>query len=465
VIGSVIGPYRVVEKIGAGGMGEVYLATDTNLGRQVAIKVLPSAVAADAERLARFDREARTLAAINHPNIAAIYGVERAAHSTALVMELVDGPTLADRIAQGPLPLDEALPIAQQIAEALEAAHDQGIVHRDLKPANIKLRPDGVVKVLDFGLAKTVESVVVPSGSGAGRSRSPTITSPAMTQAGMLLGTAAYMSPEQAHGRTVDKRADIWAFGCVLFEMVTGRRAFGGEDITETLAAIVKDQPLLNDVPGPLRTLIGRCLEKDPRRRLRDIGDAMSLAAVAGPSPDEPYTRRRQWLGVAGWVVAGVLLAAFAIATRGRPATGGEMATPVVRSRSNASRTSTTGRQPRLRSRRTAGCSPTTPPAATALRHWSCARSPRERFARSRDRPQRLRAPTRSSGRQTAVSSCAARRRARTCSTCPTARCGRCASAGMSAAAGVRTERSCLAGWEPVTASRACHPGSVNPSR
>jgi Tol biopolymer transport system component len=326
-----LGPYEVTATLGAGGMGEVYLATDTNLGRQVAIKVLPAALAADPERLARFDREARTLAAINHPNIAAIYGFERAAQSTAIVMEMVDGPTLADRIAQGPLPLDEALPIARQIAEALDAAHERTIVHRDLKPANIKVRPDGTVKVLDFGLAKPMEAADPVAASSFRLSLSPTMASPTMTQAGMLLGTAAYMSPEQARGRPVDKRADIWAFGCVLFEMVTGRSAFGGADVTETLAAIVKDQPPLNEVPAQLRTLIGRCLEKDPRQRLRDIGDAMSLVAGGGPSADAPRMRRRQWLAMAGWMVAGVLLAAFAIAMRGRPAAGREIAAPVVR--------------------------------------------------------------------------------------------------------------------------------------
>jgi eukaryotic-like serine/threonine-protein kinase len=294
----------------------------------VAIKVLPVSVAADADRLARFQREAEVLAALNHPHIAAIYGLEDSGPTKGLVMELVEGPTLADRIADGPLPIDEALPIATQIADALEAAHEQGIVHRDLKPANIKVRPDGTVKVLDFGLAKAL----APSGAPEpAHSLTPTITTPAMTQVGMLLGTAAYMSPEQARGKPVDKRADIWAFGCVLFEMVTGRRAFGGDDITETLAAITRDQPVLNDVPVQLRTLIGRCLEKNPRQRLRDIGDAMSLVAIAGPSTDVPYMRRRQWLGVAGWALAGVLLAAFAIAGRGRASTSGETATPIVR--------------------------------------------------------------------------------------------------------------------------------------
>jgi len=208
--GTRLGPYEVTAQIGVGGMGEVYRATDTNLKRPVAIKVLPASVAADAERLARFQREAEVLASLNHPNIAAIYGLERSGPATALVMELVEGPTLADRITRGAIPLDEALPVAKQIAEALEAAHEQGIIHRDLKPANIKVRSDGTVKVLDFGLAKAME----PMGTmSAGRSQSPTITTPAMTQAGLILGTAAYMSPEQARGSDADKRADLWAFG------------------------------------------------------------------------------------------------------------------------------------------------------------------------------------------------------------------------------------------------------------
>jgi eukaryotic-like serine/threonine-protein kinase len=235
-LGTRLGPYEVAAQIGVGGMGEVYRATDTNLARQVAIKVLPAAVAADAERLARFDREAKTLAALNHPNIAAIYGLEKSAGTTALVMELVEGPTLADRIGRGPIPIDEALPIAKQIAEALEAAHEQAIIHRDLKPANIKVRVDGTVKVLDFGLAKAM----VPAAAPGDLANSPAITSPAMTQAGMILGTAAYMSPEQARGKPVDRRADVWAFGCILYEMVTGRRVFTGEDVSDTLAAVLR---------------------------------------------------------------------------------------------------------------------------------------------------------------------------------------------------------------------------------
>src|SRR5579864_7668992 len=218
-------------------MGAVYRATDTSLSRQAAIKVLPDGFAQDADRLPRFEREAKTLAALSHPNIAAIYGLERSGGMQALVMELVAGEDLSQRIARGAIPIDDALPIATQIADALEAAHEQGIIHRDLKPANIKVRPDGTLKVLDFGLAKAMEPA---AGSSPSLSMSPTITTPAMTQAAMILGTAAYMSPEQARGRTVDKRSDIWAFGAVLFEMLTGQRAFPGEDLTDIIAAVVK---------------------------------------------------------------------------------------------------------------------------------------------------------------------------------------------------------------------------------
>ena len=270
--GARIGPYEVVSAIGAGGMGEVYRATDSNLKRQVAIKVLPASVAADAERLARFQREAEVLAALNHPHIAHIYAVE----DRALVMELVEGPTLADVIVRGPLPIDETIAVARQIADALEAAHEVGIIHRDLKPANIKVRPDGTVKVLDFGLAKALERG--PIGSAAEGFDSPTVTSPAMTGQGVILGTASYMVPEQARGRPVDRRADIWAFGCVLYEMLTGRRAFEGGDVTDTLATILKTDPdwsrLPADLASSLRRVLRRCLEKDPRRRLSAIGDA-----------------------------------------------------------------------------------------------------------------------------------------------------------------------------------------------
>jgi serine/threonine-protein kinase len=262
-------------------MGEVYRATDTNLKRQVAIKVLPDAVATDAERLARFQREAEVLASLNHPNIAAIHGLERADGQTALVMELVEGPTLADRIAQGPISPDEALPIAKQIAEALEAAHEIGIVHRDLKPANIKVRPDGTVKVLDFGLAKALEPGSTAT-SPAAITNSPTLTSPLnMTGVGVLLGTAAYMAPEQARGRAVDRRSDIWAFGCVLFEMLTGRRAFDGDDVADVLASIVKSDPewtlLPAGMPANVQFLLERCLDKDRKQRLQDIGDVRVL--------------------------------------------------------------------------------------------------------------------------------------------------------------------------------------------
>jgi serine/threonine protein kinase len=257
--GGRLGPYEITSQIGAGGMGEVYRATDTNLKRSVAIKVLQPSVASDADRLARFQREAEILASLNHPNIGAIYGLERADGIVALVMELVDGPTLAERIAQGAMPLDEALPIARQIANALEAAHDQGIIHRDLKPANVKLRPDGVVKVLDFGLAKFARAAA-PESFGqtdltrAAVSASPTIVSPVSTQVGMILGTAAYMSPEQARGRTADKRSDIWAFGCVLYEMLTGRRAFEGDEVSDVLAGVLKSDPRWGHGPGGRKT-------------------------------------------------------------------------------------------------------------------------------------------------------------------------------------------------------------------
>ncbi|MDO8679142.1 MAG: serine/threonine-protein kinase [Acidobacteriota bacterium] len=247
--GTRLGPYEVLSLLGAGGMGEVYRARDTTLNRDVALKILPDAVANDADRLARFTREAQTLAALNHPNIAAIYGIEElpldgpapvdvaqgknAGHHRALVMELVEGADLSAHIARGPMPLDEALPIARQIADALEAAHEQGIVHRDLKPANIKVRPDGTVKVLDFGLAKAMD----PAGASSVQAmNSPTLSIHA-TQAGLILGTAAYMAPEQARGKPVDKRADIWSFGVVLYEMLTRQRAFKGDDVSETLTA------------------------------------------------------------------------------------------------------------------------------------------------------------------------------------------------------------------------------------
>jgi eukaryotic-like serine/threonine-protein kinase len=273
--GSRLGCYEIGSPLGAGGMGEVYRARDTRLKRDAALKILPESFATDPDRLARFQREAQVLASLNHPNIAHVYGLEQSDGIQALVMELVEGPTLADRIAQGPIPVDEALPIAKQIAEALEAAHEQGIIHRDLKPANIKVRSDGTVKVLDFGLAKALEPVSV---ANLNATASPTITSPAMmTGVGMLLGTAAYMSPEQARGKTVDKRSDIWAFGCVLYEMLTGRRAFGGEDVTETLAAVVKSEPAWDAVPDTVspsvRTFLHRCLQKNVKQRLHDIAD------------------------------------------------------------------------------------------------------------------------------------------------------------------------------------------------
>jgi serine/threonine-protein kinase len=278
--GSRLGHYDVTALIGEGGMGQVYRATDTKLKREVAIKVLPSALAADPDRLARFQREAQVLASLNHPNIAAIHGLEESDGQKALVMELVEGPTLADRIAEGPIPVDDTLPIAKQIAEALEAAHEQGIIHRDLKPANIKVREDGTVKVLDFGLAKLADSGSQDprdNSEGLRHSQSPTLTTPAMTQAGMILGTAAYMAPEQAKGRSVDGRADVWAFGVVLFEMLSGRRAFDGEDTTDVLGAVVRLEPdwevLPSPVPPRIRQVIRGGLQKNVKSRIAHMQD------------------------------------------------------------------------------------------------------------------------------------------------------------------------------------------------
>jgi eukaryotic-like serine/threonine-protein kinase len=332
--GTKLGPYEILSAIGAGGMGEVYRARDTKLNRDVAIKVLPTSLTADSERLARFQREAQVLAALNHPHIAAIHHVEEAGDTPALVMELVEGETLAERIARGPIPVDEAMPIARQIAEALEAAHEQGIIHRDLKPANIKVRHDGTVKVLDFGLAKLTESSIASPANPSAASLSPTITSPAlMTGLGTLLGTAAYMAPEQAKGRPADKRSDIWAFGAVLYEMLTGRRAFGGEDVSDTLAHVLMKKPdwtaLPADTPAPVRTLLRRCLEKDRRRRIESASDARleiddALTAPADEVTSEGLRRappRSPTLARLPWALAAVLLVALValLATGGLP--------------------------------------------------------------------------------------------------------------------------------------------------
>jgi Tol biopolymer transport system component len=333
-VGARIGPYQVLSLLGAGGMGEVYRARDTALNRDVALKVLPEAFASDAERLARFTREAQTLAALNHPNIAHVHGLEASGSVRALVMELVEGEDLSQRIARGPVPLDEALPVARQIAEALEAAHEQGIIHRDLKPANIKLRPDGVAKVLDFGLAKALDPAGASDAAAVNLANSPTITSPAMTMRGMILGTAAYMAPEQAKGKPVDKRADIWAFGCVVYEMLTGRRAFAGDDVSTTLAAVLLKEPdwqaVPPTIPVALSRLLRRCLTKDPKARLRDIGEARVQidALLAGAADDvvgattTPAPSRRSllpWVAVGTFALA-ALLAVAAAALRPAPA-------------------------------------------------------------------------------------------------------------------------------------------------
>ena len=317
--GSRLGPYEILSPLGAGGMGEVYRARDERLKRDVAIKVLPESLAEDRERLARFRREAQVLASLNHSQIAAIYGLEEAGGVEALVLELVEGETLADRIARGPIPPEDAVPLALQIAQGLEYAHERGIVHRDLKPANVKITPDGKVKVLDFGLAKALET----GGGSPDASSSPTLTG-AATQAGVVIGTAAYMSPEQARGKPVDKRADVWAFGAVLYEMLAGRKAFEGENVTDTLASLVRDEPdwkaLPRSAPPSLQRLLERCLTKDSTRRLQAIGEArieleeLATAQRSGSSTGAPRIaeRRRPGRRVV-WVAFGVVVLVAAL--------------------------------------------------------------------------------------------------------------------------------------------------------
>ena len=335
--GTKIGVYEVSSLLGVGGMGEVYRSRDSKLSRQAALKVLPSGVAADTERLTRFRREATLLAALNHPNIAAIYGFEDSGTTHALVMELVEGPTLADRIKTGRISIEETLPIAKQICEALEYAHERGIVHRDLKPANIKVTSDDTVKVLDFGLAKVLENEPAPGDIGS----SPTMTRMA-TQAGIILGTAAYMSPEQARGKSADRRADIWAFGCVLYEMLTGKMAFCGETVSDTLAAVIKDPPdwslLPAQTPGRLRVLVQRCLQKDPRQRLQAIGDArISIDEVLGGAPEPPAASiavapspAPTWQRLLPWTIAALLAVALLVAILTlRPSANSSMQKPI----------------------------------------------------------------------------------------------------------------------------------------
>ncbi len=302
IVGKRLGQYDVRSLAGAGGMGQVYRARDTRLGRDVALKVLPPEWTTDPDRLARLEREARLLASLNHPNIATIHGLEDTAAIRVVVLEYIEGDTLADRIGDGPLPLAEALSIARQVKDALEAAHERNIVHRDLKPANIKITPTGLVKVLDFGLA-TLEPALV--GGPLDDSRAPTLTTLG-TREGVIAGTAAYMSPEQARGLAIDKRTDIWAFGCVLYEMVAGRTAFARATLTDTLAAVVEGEPdwngLPQDTPRGVERLIRQCLEKDHRKRLRDIGDAWMLLEVEAPAPvrGDRTTKFRSL----GWIAA-----------------------------------------------------------------------------------------------------------------------------------------------------------------
>jgi serine/threonine protein kinase len=320
--GAQLGFYSIVNVLGVGGMGEVYRARDTRLKREVAIKILPDAFARDPERVARFQREAEALASLNHPNIAAIYHLDESGGTRFLVLELVEGETLAERVRRGPLPIEDTLKVARQIADAFQAAHEKGIVHRDLKPQNVKITPEDVVKVLDFGLAKIYE----PEDEPTDPSQSPTLVS--RTQPNVILGTASYMSPEQARGQSVDRASDIWAFGCVLYELLTGKQAFTGDTITDILGGIVRVDPdwnaLPEAMPAPIRSLLRRCLQKDRKRRLKDIADArieieevlseaarppVAVTPAASPAAASPRSRER-----AAWIVgAGILLAVSAI--------------------------------------------------------------------------------------------------------------------------------------------------------
>src|SRR6478672_5718570 len=308
--GTRFGSYEIVEPIGSGGMGEVYRALDTTLGRDVALKVLPVSFSNDSARVARFEQEAKTLASLNHANIAHIYGLERSDGRTGIVMELVDGQALVDRIAEGPIPAADALRIANQIADALEAAHERAIVHRDLKPANVKIKPDGTVKVLDFGIAKALDPRFL-TGPGPAA-----LTTPAMTEAGFILGTAAYMSPEQARGKFVDQRTDIWAFGCVLYEMLTAKPAFLGEDVTSTLARVLEVGANLSalpmGVPPPVRRTLELCLEKDARKRIADMRDVKLALAGSFATGATSQVARSRALPIVAAGAAAALIAATA---------------------------------------------------------------------------------------------------------------------------------------------------------
>jgi serine/threonine protein kinase len=336
MIGKTIGNYKIVDKLGAGGMGEVYRAHDSRLGRDVAVKVLPEAFSSDAERLARFEREAKVLAGLSHPNVGSIFGIEESGGTTFLVLELVEGEDLAARLARGPMVVEEVVEVALQIAEALEAAHEQGIIHRDLKPANIVLGPDGRAKVLDFGLAKALDTEA--GSSSHDLSHSPTVMASSPTVAGVILGTAAYMSPEQARGKVVDKRADVFAFGAVVWEMLTGRQLFAGDTVSDTLAAVLRATPDFDELPAgtppALRRLLERCLEKDSRRRLRDIGEARIVlddirsgrAAKTDEAPlaagaRDSRTGVAMVLGIVGWVAAAIFALLFVVETRHEEAT------------------------------------------------------------------------------------------------------------------------------------------------
>jgi serine/threonine protein kinase len=343
--GTALGPYQITTPLGAGGMGEVYRARDTKLKREVALKVLPEIFVSDPQRLFRFEREAELLASLNHPNIAHIYGVADEGGVRGLAMELVEGATLAERIAHGALPLEETVLIGKQIAEGLEYAHDRGIIHRDLKPANVKVTSDGIAKILDFGLAKALTG----EASETDMATSPTL-SVAATTAGVLLGTAGYMSPEQAKGKSVDRRADIWAFGCVLYEMLTGKPAFDGETITDKLAAVVRGEPELSQLPEKtpqrIRELVQRCLIKDPKQRLQAIGEARIALDqwLSHPEEENPATvgaaaLSKKWIWILGVVASTATLLAitFGWMYRNRAPTAGRVVRAYIKPMANSS--------------------------------------------------------------------------------------------------------------------------------
>ncbi|HRQ72973.1 MAG TPA: protein kinase [Phycisphaerales bacterium] len=483
--GKNIGPYPIERELGRGGMGVVYLAKDTRLNRRVAIKVLPDVFAQHPERAARFRREAQLLASLNHPNIAGIYGLEEHEGHHYIVMEFVPGDTLSERLTNGPLGIDDAVHISAQIAEGLEAAHERGVIHRDLKPGNVKITPEGLVKVLDFGLAKSSHE-----SSAVGDSETLQSASLENTQEGVILGTAAYMSPEQARGRTLDKRTDVWSFGCVLYETLVGAPPFRADTISDTIALILRSEPdwaaLPADTPGRVREVLRKCLQKDPKRRLRDLGDARielhdAYGALSGSNVDVPSEVRTiqadeaepsPWLTQLPWIVAGLALALAAtllaiVLKGGPPAPAATAALPSPASRSSRPGTAClTPPTARVQSRSlpTAACSciarGTPPPRASTSDGWTRStlnRSPTPTTPACRSSPPMARPSASSRPGAFAVSASPARNGScRTSPRSPTV---------SRARHGEATTRSSSAPSEPHPASTASRPPAVRPSR